>query len=137
MELTRGQLRPEHRRRYVLGGDATFTLESSKTKTRYTYQVERTQDNENKYFVRILTGPDNGANYTYAGLLDHGAFRSTAKSRVSESAPSVVAFKWWLGHIESELVNVWHEGKCGVCGRKLTVPESVETGIGPKCAGRN
>ena len=32
-------------------------------------------------------------------------------------------------------VEVWHEGICGRCGRKLTVPESVERGLGPECAG--
>jgi len=29
-----------------------------------------------------------------------------------------------------------HEGKCGRCGRKLTVPLSIETGIGPECASK-
>jgi hypothetical protein len=29
---------------------------------------------------------------------------------------------------------VWHEGRCGRCGRKLTVPESIESGFGPECA---
>jgi hypothetical protein len=31
------------------------------------------------------------------------------------------------------LLEVWHEGRCGRCGRALTVPESVERGIGPEC----
>jgi hypothetical protein len=31
---------------------------------------------------------------------------------------------------------IHHEGRCGKCGRLLTVPESVETGIGPECAKR-
>lgn len=31
-------------------------------------------------------------------------------------------------------VEVWHEGSCGRCGRKLTVPSSIETGLGPECA---
>jgi hypothetical protein len=29
---------------------------------------------------------------------------------------------------------VWHEGKCGKCGRALTVPSSILTGIGPECS---
>jgi hypothetical protein len=28
---------------------------------------------------------------------------------------------------------VHHENHCGRCGRTLTVPESVERGIGPDC----
>jgi hypothetical protein len=33
-----------------------------------------------------------------------------------------------------EFVEVWHEGKCGKCGRALTVPSSILTGIGPECS---
>jgi len=27
----------------------------------------------------------------------------------------------------------WHEGRCGKCARRLTVPESIANGIGPEC----
>jgi hypothetical protein len=33
-------------------------------------------------------------------------------------------------------LKVHHEGRCCRCGRKLTVPESIETGLGPECASR-
>jgi hypothetical protein len=26
-----------------------------------------------------------------------------------------------------------HEGRCGRCGRTLTVPESIDSGFGPEC----
>lgn len=32
-------------------------------------------------------------------------------------------------------IEVWHEGRCGACGRRLTVPESIANGLGPVCAG--
>jgi hypothetical protein len=32
-----------------------------------------------------------------------------------------------------DFIEVWHEGKCGKCGRTLTVPSSIESGIGPEC----
>ena len=28
----------------------------------------------------------------------------------------------------------WHEGRCAACARRLTVPESIERGLGPECA---
>ena len=31
-------------------------------------------------------------------------------------------------------VEVWHEGNCRRCRRKLTVPASIELGLGPDCA---
>lgn len=33
-----------------------------------------------------------------------------------------------------EGVQFWHEGRCGRCGRRLTVPGSIEIGFGPDCA---
>jgi hypothetical protein len=33
-------------------------------------------------------------------------------------------------------VVIWHEGRCGRCGRRLTVPESIESGYGPECIGK-
>lgn len=47
--------------------------------------------------------------------------------------------KCWFGKTAGQDLpecEVWHEGRCGRCGRKLTVPESIETGIGPDCAKR-
>ena len=29
---------------------------------------------------------------------------------------------------------VRHDGRCGRCGRQLTVPSSIDKGIGPECA---
>jgi hypothetical protein len=46
------------------------------------------------------------------------------------------AFFWHhveRGHIPTELV-IRHNGSCGRCGRKLTVPTSIKAGIGPECA---
>lgn len=31
-------------------------------------------------------------------------------------------------------VTIYHVGKCGMCGRKLTDPTSIATGLGPICA---
>jgi hypothetical protein len=27
----------------------------------------------------------------------------------------------------------WHEGRCAQCGKRLTVPESIQSGFGPEC----
>ncbi len=61
-------------------------------------------------------------------------------SDVSRDAPSSIAFSWaWRKMLRNELpdqLEIWHEGRCGRCNRKLTVPESVASGFGPECIGK-
>ena len=131
----RGQLVSGRRAGYILAGLATFTIRNPQTGTRFTYKVTKTADERPFYFVGCLSGPDNTVDYSYLGVLDHGKFRLTAKSKAGLDAPSVQAFQWLTGHWEDARVEVWHEGRCGRCGKKLTVPESIESGIGPVCVG--
>lgn len=128
----RGQLASGRRAGYILAGHATFTIRNPQTGTRFTYTVKK-PDVRPFYFVGLLSGPDNTADYEYLGVVDHGVFRLTAKSHVSATAPSAQAFEWLSRHWEDDRVEVWHEGRCGRCGRRLTVPESIESGIGPVC----
>ena len=131
-------------RKFVLGGNARFTIESAATGTRFTYKVVATDDapgaKPGVFFVSLLSGPDNESDYQYVGIIpqdDPLSFRLTMKSRVGEGAPSVIAFKWFWwqigqGRLPASL-RVWHEGSCGRCGRTLTVPESIASGFGPEC----
>lgn len=93
------------------------------------------------WFVGLLTGPDNYADYAYVGLLtQNGDFRLTAKSRYTGDSTPVKAFQYfWKWVSDGEMpphMEIRHEGSCGRCGRKLTVPESIDRGIGPECFGR-
>ena len=122
---------------FVQAGNATFTVVSVKTQTRFTYRVRDSEDGR-VFFVGVLTGQHNESDYTYLGIIRDGQFCRTAKSRVSDDAPSVRAFRWVYsqlgrGRLPNEL-EFWHEGSCGRCGRTLTVPESIETGYGPECS---
>jgi len=88
------------------------------------------------------------------------------KSRIGEDAPSAKGIAWFVRHLgrllslRQELANAdmfakpeveaniakvetvlnqllyYHEGRCGRCARRLTVPESIINGIGPECAKR-
>lgn len=139
-EAMRGALAPGKRRAFVLAGNATVTIRSSKTGTRFTYRVQKSKENRigqmPVWFVKLLNGPDNNSDYTYLGTIFAHGFRTTRASRISNQAPSFVAFEWLSRHWEDARVEVWHEGRCGRCGRVLTVPESIESGIGPTCAGK-
>lgn len=126
------------------------TLVSKKTGTRFTYVIKRKEPNadgqaDEVWFVDLLNGPDNRKDFAplavlvmRRGLLSYYHAR---KSRIGATAPSAVAFKWVLEHVvvrgsEQALTQIeaWHEGACGRCGRRLSVPSSVELGLGPECA---
>ena len=139
---------------FILAGNAVFTLVSRATSARYTYKVSRAVDRVGRpsatlfkedtagpvYFVSLLAGPDNTADYVYLGIIRDGAFRLTQKSKLTTASKPVQAFTWTLtrlllSHLPLN-VEVWHTGRCGRCARLLTVPESVARGIGPECAAR-
>lgn len=135
LELTdlRGILAPGMRRSHALAGNAVITIRGNMS--RFTYKIKRSDDGQ-VHFVRVLTGPDNDSHYKFIGTLFKGGnFKHNWRGGIGPEAPSAVAFKWLVGHWEDARVQVWHEGTCGRCGRRLTVPESIETGLGPTCAG--
>lgn len=133
-------------RPFITAGKAVFTLQGSET--RYTYRVNRAEPKAGSpytqvaYFVSLLTGPDNTADYTYLGMLDPqtGAVRLTRKSQYTDQSKPVLAIRWVLARLWAnqpiDPAKIYHIGRCGRCGRALTVPASIEAGIGPECAGK-
>jgi Family of unknown function (DUF6011) len=139
-DVTRAQLTPDHVRDFVLAGHAIFTAENTLTGGRFTFKVMKAEPNPkfpgDAWFVSVLTGSNNTQDYTYLGMIRNGEFRLTAKSRYGADTPSVKAFTFiwhYLDRLPAALT-LWHEGRCGCCGRVLTVPESIASGIGPVCA---
>ena len=122
---------PEDVRNYINAGKATVTLKSNKTGTHYTYKVKK---KEKISFVSLLTSPEE---YTYIGVLDGNGFRTTTKSKMTDESTPVRAFKFFHQNITHNLIpdslEIRHSGKCGCCGRELTTPDSVDTGLGPIC----
>lgn len=57
---------------FVLAGRATFTASSTKG-GRFTFRVKRARERDDdfaaRWFVSVLTGPDNGDDYTYLGTI--------------------------------------------------------------------
>jgi hypothetical protein len=143
---------------FVTAGRAIFTVEPTqvfidanarkgkKVQPHYTFRVNHKPASEKGgecYFVALLTGQDNENDYTYLGLLvDQGEVKLTKGSRYADDSFPVriirrVLFRLFRDEaalIESKGWKVHHEGRCGRCGRTLTVPESIESGIGPECA---
>ncbi len=131
--------------RFVQAGKAVVTLRSLKTGERFTYRIVRADDGK-ALFVHLLTGPDNEADFHYLGVVLIQPMVSTwrhggLKSCVPVHAPANKAWAWtWKQVTEDKALHpqleVWHEGRCGRCGRRLTTPESIALGLGPECAQR-
>lgn len=125
---------------FMFAGNSRTTVTSLKTGTRFTYKIvkKRSKSAAAPWFVSVLTGPDNSNDYTYIGYVNlKGEFQAGRKGRAD--CPSFKAFAWAYhmlnkGTIPDQL-EVRHEGHCGRCNRVLTVPESIDRGLGPHCAG--
>lgn len=85
---------------FLMGGKAFSTFESRKSGARFTYKVAAPKEPDGQAqadelrFVAVLTGADNESSYSYIGFVRRGVFFWGRKSRIAESAASVVAFKW-------------------------------------------
>jgi hypothetical protein len=134
---------------YTLASDgrhgAKVTLTSKVTGARYTYQVTRARDKatdelQDRWFVALLAGPDNDSDYQYIGLLDAQGFRTTKGTKLPPDSKPVRGFNYFWKHLAQDALpgdlEAMHSGTCGRCGRTLTVPSSVRTGLGPECAAK-
>jgi hypothetical protein len=129
--------------RFVTAGRAIFTVSNPKGE-RYTFKITRKEDDRGVvFFAALLTGSDNEHDYTYMGLvssaLTNASVRVTRASRYTQDSKPVAVLAWALAVVNGkrqlpEGYAIRHEGRCGRCGRTLTVPESIDNGIGPECA---
>jgi len=138
---------------FVFAGNATFTIINEKTGNRFTYKVTQAKDPSPEYkgvwFIKVLYGRDNNTPYIFLGtVFEYGDYAQSSplrkkgkfyrhgrNSKFTTNGTCVKTFIFFLTyrHQLPEFIKVYHEGKCGYCGRKLTVPESIESGFGPKC----
>lgn len=118
---------------FILAGNAIVTFLNTQSENRFTFKVKKSKGGD-FYFVSLLTSPET---YQYIGTVSNGIFRLGKKSKVSGDAQSVKVFDYVIKKLKSNtlpsFIEIWHEGKCGRCGRTLTVPSSIESGLGPEC----
>lgn len=119
--------------KFMFAGNSIATFVNTKTDNRFTFKVKQ-KKYTNLFFVSVLTGADT---YTYIGTVVSGEFRHGKKSKITKESQSVRVFQYVLTNlINSSLPNfveVWHDGRCGKCGKTLTVPSSIANGLGPEC----
>jgi len=125
---------------FIFSGKAVVTLTSATTGTHFTFKVSISDDG-NVFFVKHLFGPDNSWNgdWAFLGVVvfrgQHSVLRAGKKGK--PDAPSFKALAWTLKHLDAgsipDALTIQHNDQCGRCGRELTDPVSISTGLGPIC----
>ena len=122
--------------KFIFAGKSVVTFVNTKTENRFTFKVKQAKDS-NLFFVSVLTNPDQ---YTYIGTCIEGNYKHGKKSNIKSDSQSVKVFEYMIARLMNntlpDFLEVWHEGFCGKCGKRLTVPSSIITGIGPDCIKR-
>jgi len=129
---------------FMLAGNATVTVVSKRTGKRYTFKIAKPQDFDMTrpiWFVSVLKGEDNERDFGYMGQIkqrgpDYWYERGRKCWEQWFAASDAFAWLWetvTINPTRMDACELWHEGRCGRCGRKLTVPESIESGFGPEC----
>lgn len=133
--------------RFMFAGKATITVKSLVTANHLTFKIvcppDKDKDNSLLFWVSIMIGTDNETHYAFIGSVffsNRGPrFKYSMKASLPEDSLGVKSFKWLLDRLVEQhknlrqAIEIWHAGHCCRCGKKLTTPESIERGIGPKC----
>lgn len=118
---------------FVTAGRAEFTIDNGKGQ-HFTFRVTRAKKSRALFVSHVSAGKH------YMGILTDGlVLKLTAKTTTTDDAIETKVFRFAMRVINGatalpEGYSVRHVGKCGRCGRKLTDPVSIASGIGPDCA---
>lgn len=130
---------------FILAGNCIFTVQNENTGNRFTFKVREPDEQRDPskpiHFVDVLCGPDNHRDYQTLGYLFRGSeYVHSNRSRFGADCPSEKAFVWVIARLLKgalpTTVKLYHHGYCGRCGRLLTVPSSIQLGLGPECASK-
>lgn len=118
---------------FLFGGNALFTVKNNETGKHMSFKVIKSKKTQkNIYYVM-----KNDGQIFLGTIFDRNKFVFSKKSSVAIDSPEVKAFVFVFDRLlKNNLpakVEIWHNGKCGRCGRTLTEPSSILVGYGPEC----
>ena len=127
-------------RNYIYGGRGVVTLKAPSGKQHsYVFAKPKNTDvfPDDVLFVYALHA---GVKQFYIGMIEKGKFRLTHNSRFLPDTEIVRGARYIMRMASEPDLNskmeLWHEGVCAFCGRKLSSEKSLSTGIGPRCRRR-
>ena len=75
---------------FALAGNATFTVTSKRTGTRFTFKIRQPKPTT-PHFVKVLTGPNNESDYRFIGTIFDGTnYRTSAKSGIGPECAAIM-----------------------------------------------
>ena len=116
------------------------TVENTNKGTHRTFRI-KTQPTDAKFapgerILSVLTGSDNTSDYTQVAFVkEDGRIILWRRYEQSQYA-QVVRVLQYPEHYKAIGCVYHYEGHCRRCNRLLTTPESLRSGIGPVCDGR-
>jgi hypothetical protein len=138
--ITRKSITADQFRNFIFAGRSVFTLENKETLNYVTFKFKELKKNYKVvpgiFVVECKVLGDNDHGYKFLGFLD----LNDRKFRRRFWDHNFVGYKtlfWLLQNLEViekfDNLAIYHEGRCCKCGMPLTVPESIDSGIGPEC----
>jgi hypothetical protein len=130
---------PDQALQFILAGKATFTVKSEATGEHLTFQVRNWKKAKHGtlHFVSVRTGNDFAS---IGAVRDRNSFSLGNRADLPYDDKRVRGFRYVFEHLQNNRIppkcEIWHEGTCGRCGRALTHPDSIASGIGPECASK-
>lgn len=127
--------------------NGTFTIISDRTGDHRTFRIKTIRKGplKDERILGILTGPDNLYNYKGFAFVNDDSivvwkkFRDVGDWKKFANLVQCLARRGELApdgriRVEGVPASLLFQGKCCRCNRALTVPSSIESGIGPVCA---
>ncbi len=125
----------------VFTHNGSITMRNPATDGHRTFRIH-TQPDDARFapgerIVSLLVGPDNTTDYNGFGFVKKDRIVLWRRFRDSSDFTKYADMLQRPNHYQEEHgIEYLYEGKCRRCNRTLTVPESIESGIGPVCAGK-
>lgn len=85
--------------------------------------------------IQLLTGPDNTRSYTGFGFVKEGGKINVWRKKQGTEFDRYADMVEHPEKYQEVGIEYKFEGRCRVCNRLLTDPESIELGVGPVCRG--
>ena len=120
--------------------NGTLTIGNPATGEHRTFQV-RTQPEDSDFaagerVVALLSGPDNTADYRPFGFVTDAGIRVWRRHRGTVFDAYARMLNSPAAWIAKHQLSYQFATTCRRCNRQLTDPESIRTGIGPVCRGK-